>query len=623
MKNKTINKIASTLLTVLLVLNAFSFNIYAAEAETSGYEATVTTSDGSSTNYDTLAEAVAEAMKNEESIVTLNESITLSGQLIMQSFSTPNSLTIELNGFSVSAGSTVFHVGGKTTLTVKDSKGTGSVNGLINLNNTAQVYLVGAKVIGVSTGISLKSADAMLTADKNSSITVTNSFGKAIDLEGNIKIDGILKGGSREILYKNGTIDLSTNADPDGIRIAPSSANYPLKIADVKLPDGYYCFDVNGKLLESTASSADLVTVGNLKPADYTAVDQAIAQANALNRNDYRDFSAVDNAISAVDRTKYVSQQDEVDAMAQAILDAVSALEYKPADYSAVDEAIATANALNKENYSDFSAVENAINAVDRSKNITEQDEVDAMAEAILDAVSALEYKPADYSAVNEAIATANALNKDNYSDFSAVENAINAVDRSKNITEQDEVDAMAEAILDAVSALEYKPADYSAVDEAIAKADALNKDDYSDFSAVENAINAVDRSKNITEQDEVDAMAEAIFNAIDTVIAAENQKSVEAIGAELEKFDENRVTIFWEDEIEALKAKIDELLADENMGEKEKSKLNEYKAQSDKLIEIINNPVEYLSLRLFYFIWDCITWKSNSIVNLFKFIFT
>ncbi len=553
------NKIASLLLVVLLGFTVMHTGNFLAEAETAEYQATLTTAGGVSTSHETLAKAVEEAMKNDGSVVTLNESVTLSGQLIMQSFSTPNSLTIELNGFSVSAGSTVFHVGGKTTLTVKDSKGTGSVNGLINLNNKSQVYLVGAKVIGVSTGISLKSADAMLIADKNSSITVTNSFGKAIDLEGNIKIDGILKGGSREILYKNGTIDLSTNADPDGIRIAPSSANYPLKIADVKLPDGYYCFDVNGKLLESTDSSTDLVTVGNLKPADYTAVDQAIAQANALNRNDYRDFSAVDNAINAVDRTKYISQQDEVDAMAEAILDAVSALEYKPADYTAVDKAIEKANTLNKENYSDFSAVENAISAVDRSKNITQQNEVDAMAEAILDAVSALEYKPADYSAV----------------------------------------------------------------DEAIEKANALNKDDYSDFSTVENAISAVDRSKNITQQDEVDAMAQAIFNAIDAVIAAENQKSVEAIGAELEKFDENRVTIFWENEIEALKAKIDELLADENMGEKEKSKLNEYKAQSDKLIEIINNPVEYLSLRLFYFIWDCLTWKYNGILGIFSKFFS
>ena len=122
---------------------------------------------------------------------------------------------------------------------------------------------------------------------------------------------------------------------------------------------------------------------------------------------------------------------------------------------------------------------------------------------------------PADYSAVDAAIAKANALKKDDYKDFSAVEAAVNAVVRDKNITEQSEVDAMAQAIEDAITALQYKDADYTKVDEAIAKAKALNKDDYKDFSAVEAAVNAVVRDKNITEQSEVDAMAQAIEDAI------------------------------------------------------------------------------------------------------------
>ena len=54
-------------------------------------------------------------------------------------------------------------------------------------------------------------------------------------------------------------------------------------------------------------------------------------------------------------------------------------------------------------------------------------------------------------------MAKANALNKDDYKDFSAVEAAINAVVRGKNITEQSEVDAMAKAIEDAIAALQYK----------------------------------------------------------------------------------------------------------------------------------------------------------------------
>ena len=135
------------------------------------------------------------------------------------------------------------------------------------------------------------------------------------------------------------------------------------------------------------------------------------------------------------------------------------AMTYLPADYTKVDEAIAKVNALNKDNYKDFTAVEAAVNSVVRDKNITEQSEVDAMAKAIEDAIVALQYKDADYTKVDEAIAKANALKKDDYKDFSGVEAAVKAVVRGKNITEQSEVDKMAKDIEDAIAALEKKPA--------------------------------------------------------------------------------------------------------------------------------------------------------------------
>ncbi len=191
------------------------------------------------------------------------------------------------------------------------------------------------------------------------------------------------------------------------------------------------------------------------------------------------------------------------------------AMTYLPANYTKVDEAAAKANALNKDNYKDFSAVEAAVNAVVRDKNITEQSGVDAMAKAIEDAIAGLQYKDADYTKVDAAIAKANALNKDNYKDLSAVEAAVNAVARNKNITEQSGVDAMAKAIEDAITGLQYKDADYTNVDAAIAKANALNKNDYKDFSAVEVAVKAVVRGKNITEQSGVDKMAKTIEDAI------------------------------------------------------------------------------------------------------------
>ena len=259
----------------------------------------------------------------------------------------------------------------------------------------------------------------------------------------------------------------------------------------------------------------DAVSALQYKGADYTKVDAAIAKVNALNKDNHKDFSAVDDALKAVVRDKNITEQTEVDAMAKAIEDAIAALQYKDADYTKVDAAIAKANALNKDNYKDFTAVEAAVNAVTRGKNLTEQTEVDAMAKAIEDAIAALQYKYVDYTKVDAAIAKANALKKDEYKDFSAVEAAVNAVVRDKNITEQGEVDAMAKAIEDAIAALQYKDADYTKVDAAIAKANALKKDEYKDFSAVEAAVNAVVRDKNITEQSEVDAMAKAFEDAI------------------------------------------------------------------------------------------------------------
>ena len=130
-------------------------------------------------------------------------------------------------------------------------------------------------------------------------------------------------------------------------------------------------------------------------PADYTAVDAAIAKVNALNKDEYKDFSAVETAVKAVVRDKNITEQSEVDAMAKAIEDAIAALQYKDADYTKVDAAIAKVNALNKDEYKDFTAVEAAVKAVVRDKNITEQSEVDAMAKAIEDAIAALEKKPA------------------------------------------------------------------------------------------------------------------------------------------------------------------------------------------------------------------------------------
>ena len=131
------------------------------------------------------------------------------------------------------------------------------------------------------------------------------------------------------------------------------------------------------------------------EPADYSAVEAAM-EAIPTDLTVYTDESvaALNTAVDGVVRGKAFVSQANVNAMAQAIEDAIAALQYKGADYTKVDEAIAKANALNKDNYKDFSGVEAAVKAVVRDKSITEQSEVDAMAKAIEDAIAALEQKP-------------------------------------------------------------------------------------------------------------------------------------------------------------------------------------------------------------------------------------
>lgn len=131
-----------------------------------------------------------------------------------------------------------------------------------------------------------------------------------------------------------------------------------------------------------------------VRPADYSKVDAAIARIPSdLSVYTEETVKAVNAAKDAVVRNKRVTEQAVVDGYADAINAAVKALVYKTADYSKVDAAIAKAEALNKADYKDFSAVEKAIKAVKRDLDITKQAEVDAMAKAIEDAIAALEKK--------------------------------------------------------------------------------------------------------------------------------------------------------------------------------------------------------------------------------------
>lgn len=206
-------------------------------------------------------------------------------------------------------------------------------------------------------------------------------------------------------------------------------------------------------------SLTDSSITGHVGSGSWSDAEKFNAYMHGVSSN-YSDAQSYKNLGTRAENSAYymgAKSSNEATAIFDSVIAKLLSMTYAGADYTDVDAAIKRANSLNKDNYKDFSKVEDAINAVNRDKDITEQEVVNGYAKAINEAIDQLEYKAADYTEVDKAIEKANKLNKDNYEDFSKVEDAIKTVVRSKNITEQDEVDAMAKAINDAIDALVFQ----------------------------------------------------------------------------------------------------------------------------------------------------------------------
>ena len=145
------------------------------------------------------------------------------------------------------------------------------------------------------------------------------------------------------------------------------------------------------------------------EPADYSDVYEVLGNIPA-DLSIYTDESVANlySAVEALRGYRDLAQQSDVDKMTNDINDAVEALVYKSADYTELDKAEEAAKALNKDDYEDFSEVEKALAAIDRTKDITEQADVDAMVKAINDAVANL-VKKAPASSQPDSVSSSDA----------------------------------------------------------------------------------------------------------------------------------------------------------------------------------------------------------------------
>ena len=360
-------------------------------------------------------------------------------------------------------------------------------------------------------------------------------------------------------------------------------------------------------------STIDALTVDNVKSSDKEVIEAVAQQIE----------NAVTDLASDEKKAEYKAIADKCDEL-------LAKIDATADEIARIDE---TVNGYDTETVTsadipEISKLIDDIKALTDGQNITDDEKaaLEENNEAIDELIEKLTEVAEEIKRVDEAVksydeATVKSTDK---ADLEQLKEDIQALIDSTNTTENEKtalgemiekVDTLLNKIAETEEKLEeikgiennFNPENVSsddkvAIEEKIAEIENVNPD------------NLTEEQK--AEYDEIKAGFEALLEEIEKA-----GSEVDAIGAELEMFDEERVTIFSKDEIEALKAKIEELLADENMGEAEKARLNEYKAQCDNLIMIINTPARYFSMRLFYFIWDALHWLSSHVVFIFNWI--
>lgn len=249
---------------------------------------------------------------------------------------------LNANGAYPVSGSTVEIKNGTVNVTVTDGTAISGENGVFVTGGTVDastaaamsaIYSSDGNIVfdGAATSVTASSAQDSAVFTRNGSVTLNAGTVDATAAEGfaaivarkseqdgtaapenlilvgeNYAVDGIVA----TTVWKQdsaGTFYSDTMIVPAGTQLTQ----------DGLLPDDYVPTENN--------------VVVQLKPADYTAVDAALAKVNALDRRLYTDLSAVDAAVAAVVRDQNITQQASVDAMAKAIEDALAALVKKAA----------------------------------------------------------------------------------------------------------------------------------------------------------------------------------------------------------------------------------------------------------------------------------------------------
>ena len=292
--------------------------------------------------------------------------------------------------------------------------------------------------------------------------------------------------------------------------------------------------EIAAQVAALNAAMAKLVAKADKTKLDEVLVESSILDTDNTTADSFDAWLKAHNAALAVQEDANATQEevDKAEADLRAAIDALVWL--GKCDYSKLEAALNAAAALVEADYTTSSwAAANVAAAVAAAEEIAKdliadeagenQAMIDAAAEAINDAIAKLE-KKADMTALQAAVDAAAKVAEEyatvdswtTYAQAKAEAEDILANAADTGVSVQDAVDAAAKALNDANDALVEEPADYTAVEEALAKVPA-DMSGYTQASVkkVNAAVNAVVYGLGKSKQADVDAMAKAIEDAV------------------------------------------------------------------------------------------------------------
>ncbi len=280
--------------------------------------------------------------------------------------------------------------------------------------------------------------------------------------------------------------------------------------------------------------------------ADYSALIAEINKGTDYAQDYYTEetWSAYQTVLAEaqamVDAANLKSnQQAIVDTMEANLIKAKAALVFVEASYADVETALARipadADLTAYYTTATVEAVVNARKAVVYGLKKNSQERVDAFAAAINEAVDALALIPADTTKLKATMDKADAIDQTRYTSESyqamvAVYDTAKALYETANLTKKDDqatVDAKTAELETAIKNLVLAGADYSKVDEAVERFEALTEAHYtlSSWAAAkikyDAAVAAQGKTFTIDKQAELDAYADELNAAIDELVEA------------------------------------------------------------------------------------------------------